>query len=104
MSKIFSGQEMGAGAGIMRPGDGGEFLFGIPGKKGPQSPCSSQRVFKLFKPPIIMKIPGFEDYKLVPVSKIDWPKARIWAQQLRWKPTPGHICHYAISQADVLDP
>jgi predicted GNAT family acetyltransferase len=58
------------------------------GKKGPQSPCSSQRVFKLFQTSNHNENPRFEDYKLVPVSKIDWPKARIWAQQFAMEADP----------------
>ena len=67
-------------------GDGGEFLFGIPEEKGHKSPCSSQRVFELFNP-IIMKILGLEDYKLVPVSKLIGQKQEYGLSNLRWKPT-----------------
>ena len=48
----------------------------------------SQRMFKLFQTSLQEDDHNLEEYKLVPVSKIDWPKARVWAQQFALEADP----------------
>ena len=58
------------------------------GKGRKKERTSSKRVYKLFKTRIKTSEQTLENYKLDVVKNIDWPKARIWAQQFALESDP----------------
>ena len=61
-------------------GNGGKPLFKMYQKCIPLSGGNAVRTFKLFKTQTVKKNEKFGDYKLGPVSNLDWAKVRVWAQ------------------------
>jgi len=54
----------------------------------PPSGANAVRTFKLFKTQTVKKNKKFDDYKLAPVSNLDWAKVRVWAQQFALEAEP----------------
>ncbi len=53
----------------------------------PRRPVSN-RAFRIFRTRCNPGDPKFEDYELVTVSKLDWPRARIWSQRFAMEADP----------------
>jgi predicted GNAT family acetyltransferase len=54
----------------------------------PLSGGNAVRTFKLFKTQTVKKNEKFGDYKLGPVSNLDWAKVRVWAQKFALEAEP----------------
>lgn len=54
----------------------------------PLSGGNAVRTFKLFKTQTVKKNEKFGDYKLGPVSNLDWAKVRVWAQKFALEADP----------------